>query len=352
MKHVLVVDDSAVVRVALTSIIEQQGGLTVAAAANPAIAMRKMIDHRPDVVVLDLEMPLMDGLTFLRKIMASDPLPVVICSGLAARDTELGLRALEEGAVDIITKPKLGVRDFMQEAAPLLVQVIRNAAHARVRARRRPVMDAPPKLTADAVLPSLPPAIRITTDKVIAIGASTGGTEALREILQAFPADGPAVVVVQHMPEVFTAAFAKRLDELCTIDVKEAQDGDRLIAGRALIAPGNHHLLVRRSGAQYVAEVRDGPLVARHRPSVDVLFRSVAQAAGPNGVGVILTGMGDDGAEGMLEMHRCGAATLAQDETTSVIFGMPREAIERGGVEQVVPLAGIAEAMLRAARSS
>jgi two-component system chemotaxis response regulator CheB len=351
MKHVMVVDDSAVVRMALTAILDKAPDLSVAAAADPFIAMRKMKERRPDVIVLDLEMPQMDGLTFLRQIMARDPLPVVICSGVAARDTDLGLRALEEGAVDIITKPTLGVRDFMEESAPALVQVIRNAAHARAHAPR-PRIDIAPRLTADAVLPSATPAIRLTSDKVVAIGASTGGTEALREILENVPVDGPGIVVVQHMPEVFTGAFAQRLDKLCRIEVKEAEDGDRILAGRALIAPGNKHLMVRRSGAHYVAEVRGGPQVSRHRPSVDVLFRSLAQAAGPNGVGVILTGMGDDGAEGLMEMRTCGAATIAQDEASSVIFGMPKEAIERGGVEQVVPLPRIAEAMLRAARRS
>jgi two-component system chemotaxis response regulator CheB len=318
--------------------------MTVAAAADPLIAMDKMRRCRPDVIVLDLEMPRMDGLTFLRKIMSEDPIPVVVCSGVAGRGTEAALRAVEEGAVEVIAKPKLAVREFLEESAVLLVDAVRGAAAARLRAR--PV--APARLSVDAIQP--PPSrhgLRVTSDKVVAIGASTGGTEALREILEAMPPDAPAIVIVQHMPEVFTKAFADRLNRLCRVEVKEAARGDRVAAGRALVAPGNRHTLVIRSGAHYELEVRDGPLVSRHRPSVDVLFGSVAQAAGPNAVGVILTGMGDDGADGMLQMRRAGAATIAQDEQSCVVFGMPKAAIDRGAVDAVVPLTEVPGAILR-----
>jgi len=350
--QVLVVDDSAVVRQVMTSILSPTRGITVAAAADPLIAMDKMKRIRPDVILLDLEMPRMDGLTFLRKIMAEDPIPVVVCSGLAGPGTEAGLRALEEGAVEIVTKPKLGVKGFLEESATILVDAVRAAAHARLRPRRRLPGSTSPPLGRDAVSPEAErPALRLTTDKVVAIGASTGGTEALREVLEALPPDAPGVVIVQHMPEVFTRAFADRLARTCRVEVKEAADGDRVLEGRALIAPGNRHLRLRRSGAHYTVEVADGPLVCRHRPSVDVLFRSVALAAGPNAVGVILTGMGNDGAQGLLEMRRSGAATLAQDEATCVVFGMPKEAIAAGAVDDVFPLPRIATAMLeRAAR--
>jgi len=349
MTHVLVVDDSAVVRMAITALLSSVPGMTVAAAADPLIAMNKMAAQPPDVLILDLEMPRMDGLTFLRKIMSESPIPVVICSGIADRESELGIRALEEGAVDIVTKPKMGVKDFLEESAARIVHTVRCAAQARVRLRL-PFPPPVPRLTAEAILPAPRAEITVTTDKVVAIGASTGGTEAVRTLLESMPLDCPALVVVQHMPEVFTAAFARRLDQTCRIDVKEAETGDRLIPGRALIAPGNRHTLVVRSGAQYVIEVRDGPPVSRHRPSVDVLFRSVAVAAGPNAVGAILTGMGDDGAAGLLEMRQAGAATIAQDEASCIVFGMPKEAIRRGAVEHVLPLQRIAETILWRAR--
>lgn len=342
--RVLVVDDSAVVRQALSQILGRSG-MAVSTASDPLIAMDKMRGERPDVLVLDLEMPRMDGLTFLRRIMASDdPIPVVICSGLAGPGTEAALQALEEGAVEIIAKPSLGVKGFLQESAERLAEAVRGAARARVQ---RPV-SAEKKLTADAVLPApRRPALRATSSKVVAVGASTGGTEALRELLEAMPPDAPGLAIVQHMPEVFTAAFASRLSLTCKIEVKEAAADDRLASGRALIAPGNRHLAVRRSGAHYFVELLDGPPVSRHRPSVDVLFRSVAQAAGPNAVGVILTGMGDDGAAGLLEMKQAGAHTMAQDEATSVVFGMPKEAIQRGAVDEVLPMPRIAGAILK-----
>ncbi len=335
--RVLVVDDSAVVRETMTAVLSQEG-IDVTVAADPLIAMEKMKRSRPDVILLDLEMPRMDGLTFLRKIMAEDPLPVVVCSALGGRGTEAALQAMEYGAIDVVTKPSFGVRDFIQESAVLLVDAVRGAAQARKRLRQPAIALPTDKLTADAVLGQTKKALKTTTDKVVAIAASTGGTEALRVILEHLPPGAPSMVIVQHMPELFTAAFAKRLDQTSSIEVKEAVDGDRVLDGRALIAPGNHHMLLVRSGAHYTVRVTDGPLVSRHRPSADVLFRSVAQEAGPNAVGIILTGMGDDGAEGLLEMKQAGAVTIAQDEESCVVFGMPREAIARGAVDTVASL--------------
>jgi two-component system, chemotaxis family, protein-glutamate methylesterase/glutaminase len=348
---VLVVDDSAVVRQAMTAILSQDREMVVTVAADPYIALDKMGRGRPDVILLDLELPRMDGLTFLRKIMAEDPIPVVVCSGLAARGTEVAIRALEAGAVEVLAKPQLGVSDFLHDSAATLIETIRGAAEARVK-RRAPVATVLPRHSADLVLPrraALPPAP--AADLLVAIGASTGGTEALRLLLEAMPEDAPGILIVQHMPERFTAAFAARLDKSCRIAVKEAEAGDRVLRGRALIAPGNRHLLVRRSGVHYAVELSDGPPVSRHRPSADVLFRSVAQAAGPYAVGVILTGMGDDGAAGLLEMKQADAATIAQDERTSVVWGMPKEAIVRGAVDEVLPLASITSAILKQARA-
>jgi two-component system, chemotaxis family, protein-glutamate methylesterase/glutaminase len=350
---VLVVDDSAVVRQAMTAILSQDREMVVTVAADPYIALDKMGRGRPDVILLDLELPRMDGLTFLRKIMAEDPIPVVVCSGLAARGTEAAIRALEEGAVEVLAKPQLGVRDFLHDSAATLIDTIRGAAEARVR-RRAPAPPASPRHSADIVLPpraALPSPLHPAADLIVAIGASTGGTEALRVLLEGMPEDAPGIVIVQHMPERFTAAFAARLDKSCRIEVKEAEAGDRLLRGRALIAPGNRHVLVRRGGVHYTVELSDGPPVSRHRPSVDVLFRSVAQTAGAQAVGVLLTGMGDDGAAGMLEMKRADAATIAQDERTSVVWGMPREAIVRGAVDEVLPLPSITAAILKQARA-
>jgi two-component system chemotaxis response regulator CheB len=350
--RVLVVDDSAVVRQVMTALLGRIRHLRVSVAADPIIAMDKMARERPDVIVLDLEMPRMDGLSFLRKIMAEDPIPVVVCSGLAGPGTEASMRALEEGAVEIVTKPKLGVKGFLEESAVLLVDAVCGAAEARLRPRALapPRPQGRPGLVAGSVTADRLP-LRLTTDKVVAVGASTGGTEALRQLLEAMPPTAPGIVIVQHMPEVFTRAFADRLDQTCRIEVKEAQSGDRVRGGCALIAPGNRHTRLVRSGAHYAVEVTDGPLVSRHRPSVDVLFRSVAQAAGPNAIGVIMTGMGADGADGLLEMRSAGAVTLAQDEATCVVFGMPKEAIVRGAVEEVVSLSRIPAAVLRHAAS-
>jgi two-component system chemotaxis response regulator CheB len=340
-RHVLVIDDSAVVRQAFTMLVGKQ--FTVETAPDPIIAAQKMRRRRPEVVVLDLQMPRMDGFTFLRQIMRDDPVPVVICS---AQASEVAMRALEEGAVDVILKPAAGVREFLADSAVLLADTLNAAAEARV-VRRSPLAVGRGTAATHALHGQR------RTDKgqrVIAIGASTGGPEALRAIIEALPADAPGTVIVQHMPEGFTAAFAKRLDSLARVEVKEAAHGDVVAPGRVLIAPGNRHLLLGRCGSKFYAQVTGGPLVSRHRPSVDVLFRSVAQAAGANAVGVILTGMGDDGAAGLAEMRAAGAATIAQDETSSVIFGMPKEAIAHGGASDILPLDAISGAMLRLAR--
>ncbi len=333
--RVLVVDDSAVVRQVLEAVLSQEPDLSVMVAADPLIAQQKMARCRPDVIVLDLEMPRMDGLAFLRKIMATDPIPTVICSGVAGRGTQAALRALEEGALGIVTKPKLGLRNFLYESGLVLTDMVRSAAGARIRPFHVP--DAKPS----APRKPLAQKPEFFLQRLVAIGASTGGTEALTEILTALPQDSPGILVVQHMPEVFTAAFADRLNHLSLIKVKEAEDGDPVTPGRALIAPGNRHMSVRRRGKEVYVELNDGPLISRHRPSVDVLFRSVAHAAGANGLGIILTGMGSDGAQGLLEMKKCGAETVAQDEASCVVFGMPREAIACGAVDEVLPLARI-----------
>ena len=343
----LVVDDSAAVRQTMVMLCERERDIAVRVAADPLIASKKIRECRPDVMLLDIEMPRMDGITFLHQLMAEDPIPVVICSALAGRGTETALRALEEGAVDVVAKPRIGLTDFLIESTALLMDSIRAAAVARVR-KRAPAMKVEARRSPDAVLPVARPTLARTTRKIVAIGASTGGTEALREILEKMPADAPGIVIVQHMPAVFTAAFAQRLNQTCRIEVKEAAANDAIHNGRALIAPGNRHLVVRRDGAEYRVEILDGPLVSRHRPSVDVLFRSVAQSAGANAVGVILTGMGDDGVAGLLEMRNAGAMTVAQDEASSVIFGMPREAIACGGAQSVCSLAEMDRAILGA----
>jgi two-component system chemotaxis response regulator CheB len=346
--HVLVVDDSAVVRQVMQAVLSADPGIKVSVAADPIIAFAKIERDAPDVVITDLVMPRMDGLTFLRKIMAERPLPVIVCSEIAHRRTEDAISALELGAVEVINKPKLGVRDFLHESAVMLIDVVRSAAQAKLLPG--PPLVVPPRNTADVVLTLGPtPQHQPTGDKIIAVGASTGGTEALREFLQAMPVGCPGIVIVQHMPEIFTRAFADRLNKDCSIEVKEAANGDCILPSRALIAPGNHHLLVQRSRSTYIAQVTDGPLVSRHRPSVDVLFRSVAKSVGSHAVGVIMTGMGSDGAQGLLEMRNCGAQTIAQDESSCVVFGMPREAIARDAAVAIVPLRRIAETALKMA---
>ena len=354
--RVLVVDDSATVRQALKTLLETDPGIEVIGTApDPFVAAQRIAEQVPDVITLDVEMPRMDGLTFLDKIMAQHPIPVVICSSLTEGTSATAFAALEKGAVEIITKPKLGTKQFFEESAIHICDIVKSAARARVRRVARRAVAAPraaqPKLTADAVLAKGTSRAMIeTTERIVAVGASTGGTEALRVFLEALPADAPGTVIVQHMPEKFTAQFAARLNGLCRVTVKEAADGDTVLRGQALIAPGNRHLLVKRSGARYFVEVKDGPLVSRHRPSVDVLFRSTARYAGKNAVGVIMTGMGDDGAKGMLEMKEAGAYNLAQDEESCVVFGMPAEAIKAGGVDRVLSLEQIAPEVVRLCR--
>jgi two-component system chemotaxis response regulator CheB len=351
--RVLVVDDSASVRQTLVQIIDDDPDLTViGTASDPYVAAARIEKEIPDVIILDVEMPRMDGVTFLRKIMSQRPIPVVMCSTLTEEGSETLLDAMEAGAVDVICKPRVDTKHFLTESRVRICDAIKGAAHARLGTRsaapKRRTVEA--KLTADVIMPA--PASRQamarTTERVICIGASTGGTESLREILEVLPSDSPGIVIVQHMPEKFTASFAKRLDGLCQVDVKEAADGDTVLPGRVLIAPGNRHMLLNRSGARYHVTIKDGPLVSRHRPSVDVLFRSAARYAGPNAVGIIMTGMGDDGARGLLEMKTAGAATVAQNEETCTVFGMPKEAIALGGVDKIVPLDLIPHEILRA----
>lgn len=337
--RVLIIDDSAVVRQTISEILEAERDIRViGTAADPIIAAKKLEKEVPDVIVLDIEMPRMDGLTFLKKLMQQHPIPVVICSSKAEEGSQNVLNALDYGAVEIIRKPQLGTKQFLQESRVRLVDAVKAAHLSKVK----PIVekhDVQKKLSADAVLPKASEHVRIeTTERVVAIGASTGGTEALRTVLEGLPVDAPGIVIVQHMPEHFTAAFAKRLDSLCAVNIKEAENNDTVLRGRVLIAPGNRHALLKRSGARYYVEVREGPLVCRHRPSVDVLFRSVARYAGKNAIGVIMTGMGDDGARGMLEMKESGAYTIAQDEESCVVYGMPQEAVKLKAVDTVLPL--------------
>lgn len=289
----------------------------------------------------------MDGITFLHKIMSQHPIPVVMCSTLTEKGSETALKALEYGAVEIIQKPRLGTKAFLEESRLRICDAVKAASQARV-GRIPALRTVSPKLTADVIMEKPKSQAMIqTTEKVVVVGASTGGTEALRVFLEALPPDCPGIVIVQHMPEGFTRAFARRLDGLCRITVKEAEHNDTVVRGRALIAAGNHHLLLKRSGARYFVEIKDGPLVSRHRPSVDVLFRSAARYAGKNALGVIMTGMGDDGARGMLEMKQAGAVTIAQDEASCIVFGMPNEAIKLGGVDYVRPLEAISREVLK-----
>lgn len=336
---VLIVDDSALIRSVLKEIIESHPDLKVVGAAPDPLAAREMIKAlNPDVITLDVEMPRMDGLGFLEKLMRLRPMPVVMISSLTEKGSDVTFRALELGAVDFIAKPKLDISRGLMEYSEDIAGKIRAAAKARLRkSAGAPVQQS---LSADAVLPSLSNRIA-STEKLIIVGASTGGTEAIKEFLIKLPPDCPGIAITQHMPEAFTKSFAQRLDNLCKISVKEAEHGDRILPGHAFIAPGHSHLLVKRSGANYVCELSDGPPVNRHRPSVDVLFRSAANHVGKNAIGVILTGMGKDGAQGMLEMKQAGAYTFAQDEASCVVFGMPKEAILAGGVDEVLPLQDI-----------
>jgi two-component system, chemotaxis family, protein-glutamate methylesterase/glutaminase len=338
--QVLVVDDSAVVRQVLREVLGEAPDIEVyATVSDPIFAMQKMQQQWPDVIVLDIEMPRMDGLTFLRQLMGERPTPVIICSSLAEKGAELTLQALAAGAIDIFTKPQLGVKDFLLDTKQSLWGAVRAAASARLRHASSELQSSKKELQSNPHIDLV--AMTSTTDRITVIGTSTGGTQALEAILVNLSRTCPGIAVVQHMPEKFTAAFAKRLDGLCEVEVKEAETGDRLIPGRVLIAPGGHHMEVQRSGAQYVAKVFRGPAVNRHCPSVDVLFRSAARSAGRNAVGIIMTGMGDDGARGLLEMRQAGARTIAQDEASCIVFGMPKEAINMGAAKEILSLTQI-----------
>jgi two-component system chemotaxis response regulator CheB len=330
---VMVVDDSAVVRQVISGVLSKEHSIRVTAAvADPLFAMQRMHVDWPDVIVLDLEMPRMDGITFLKKVMAERPTPIVICSSLTVKGAATTMQALAAGAVAIVAKPKAGMKSFIGDASSDLVEAVKAASNAQVR-------NLHPGAVPEAALPAM--SAQAATDRVVAIGASTGGTQALERVLCALPAASPAIVVVQHMPERFTSAFAERLDALCRVEVREARDGDAVVPGRALIAPGGMQMTLKRNGAGYCVEVRSAPPVNRHCPSVDVLFRSVAKYAGSSALGVIMTGMGGDGARGLLQMRQAGARTIAQDEATCVVFGMPKEAIKLGAVERVVPVQSI-----------
>ncbi|PLX13327.1 MAG: chemotaxis response regulator protein-glutamate methylesterase [Marinilabiliales bacterium] len=347
---VLIVDDSAVIRQTLSNIFESDRHIEVmGTASDPYMAAKKIQKEIPDVITLDVEMPRMDGITFLKKIMTQHPIPVVIISSLTAKGTETAMRALEFGAVEVISKPQMHTKEFIEESRIKLCDAVKAASIAKLRRKTPPKeIQVQPKYSADAVLPHTAARSMLkTTEKVVAVGASTGGTEAIKDFLMALPHDSPGIVIVQHMPEKFTRSFADRLNELCKITVKEAENNDSVIRGRALIAPGNFHMLLKRSGARYYVEIKEGPLVNRHRPAVDVLFRSTARYAGKNAIGIIMTGMGDDGAKGMLEMKEAGAYTIAQDEASCVVFGMPKEAIKLNAVNKTLPLENIAGEMLR-----
>lgn len=359
MIKVMIIDDSAVVRETLSQILSQEKDFEViATAGDPIIAQKKLATLEPDVIVLDIEMPRMDGITFLRQLMSTKPVPVVICSSMIETGSDNAVNALQYGAVELIQKPKMGTKHFLEESSIHICDAIKGAYLARSKVKRiahnvaepqyKPT-DVQPKLSADVMMEKPDPSHMVldTTEKVVVVGASTGGTEALRVFLEMLPANAPGMVIVQHMPENFTRSFAERLNSLCKVNVKEAENNDSVIRGRVLIAPGNKHTLLKRSGARYYVEVKDGPLVSRHRPSVDVLFRSASRYAGKNAVGVIMTGMGDDGAKGMLEMHEMGAFNIAQDEKSCVVFGMPAEAIKLNAADEVVSLEKIAEEVMR-----
>jgi two-component system chemotaxis response regulator CheB len=345
----MVIDDSAVVRQVICALLEKHADIEVIGSApDPIFALRRMESNWPDVIVLDVEMPRMDGITFLKRVMQDRPTPTVICSSLTERGAQVTIEALAAGAVSILTKPSGGVGNFLREHERELVEAIRAASQANVAKLKLPQKPSA-RLNADAILAAPGPtrSMAKTTDRIIAMGMSTGGTQALEYVLRSMPRTSAGIVVVQHMPPAFTKSFAQRLDGLSDLSIKEAAQGDRILSGGVLIAPGGRHLIVRRNGAQYVVDVVDGPLVSRHRPSVDVLFRSVAKSAGANALGVLMTGMGDDGARGLKEMHDAGAHTVAQDEATSVVFGMPREAIRLGAADDVLGLPEIPQALLR-----
>ena len=371
MINVFVIDDSAIVRETLSRVLETDAEIKViGVAADPIIAMKKLQTITPDVITLDIEMPRMDGITFLRELMKTKPIPVVICSSMAESGSHNALKALEYGAVDLIQKPNVGTKQFIEESRILICDAIKAAVAGGTKkslssslSRKlgnlsantssiKPTRSIPAaeKQSSESLseMPARQENIE-TTEKVVVVGASTGGTEALKTFLTGLPLNSPGMVIVQHMPEHFTSSFAKRLDSLCKVHVKEAANNDSVIRGTVLIAPGNRHTILKRSGSRYFVEVKEGPLVSRHRPSVDVLFSSTARYAGKNAIGVIMTGMGDDGSRGMLEMHNAGAYTIAQNEETCVVFGMPQKAIKAGAVDNTLPLDLIAEDVIRAA---
>ncbi|HJV26258.1 MAG TPA: chemotaxis response regulator protein-glutamate methylesterase [Aromatoleum sp.] len=345
---VMVIDGSAVVRQGLANVIARAPGMElIATASSPQFALNKLRRRWPDVIILDIDMPGSDCLSFLRRIMSEHPTAVIGYSSLVEHGKPVGIKALDAGAFSVIAKPRSGLKDFIVAAADDIVAEIRVAARADPR-RLKPTFSAPePKFSADAVISAMTStASQPASDKVIALGTSTGGTQALEAVLTRLPANVAGIVVVQHMPERFTALFAERLNELCAVTVREARHNDRVLPGHALIAPGGRHMVLKRCGMQYHVDVIDGPPVNRHKPSVDVLFRSVAHSAGRNALGVIMTGMGDDGACGLSDMRRAGAATIAQDEASSVVFGMPKEAIRLGAAESVLPLDRIPAALV------
>jgi len=341
---VMIVDDSAVIRQVMTKIIDSDPSLVLSSAvADPIFAMKRLERNHPDVIVLDVEMPRMDGITFLKKIMSENPIPVVMCSTLTLTGSDTTMQAMAAGAIGFINKPKMSVKGYLEEESMMVIDTIKGAAKANLKKLKLPPIRPripTSKLNADSVIPASVSnlAMAETSQKIISIGTSTGGTQALEYILSILPRTAPGIIVVQHMPEKFTAQFARRLNEISEVTIKEAEHNDRVLPGHVLIAPGGKHMILKRMGAQYCVGIKDGPLVNRHRPSVDVLFRSVAQAAGKNALGVIMTGMGDDGALGMKEMHDAGSRTIAQDEDTCIVYGMPKEAIKHGGVDDIVPL--------------
>ncbi len=354
--RVLVVDDSAVVRQSLSSILESDAEIEVmGTAADPIIAVKKITKEIPDVITLDIEMPRMDGLTFLRKIMSQHPIPVVIISSLTTEGTEVALKALEYGAAEIIGKPAMNAAKFINESKILICDAVKAAAQSKLSRKKintqvRPVahLEVKPRYSADVILEKASVSSRITaTEKIIVLGASTGGTEAIRTLLKALPAKMPGIAIVQHMPEGFTRSFANSLNNISALEVKEAENGDKLYQGRVLIAPGNHHMLLKRVGKEYFVEVKDGPLVNRHRPSVDVLFRSASRYAGKNALGILLTGMGNDGAKGLLELKDSEADTIAQNEQSCVVYGMPKEAAKLGAANHILGIDDIAPFLVR-----
>lgn len=345
---VLIVDDSALVRQTMLSILSEKNGFESIVAYNAILAQKKIEQRRPDVIVLDIEMPHMDGITYLKKIMSEDPIPVVICSALTSDGSKKALEALDAGAIEVINKPQIGTKKFLEESSTLLIDSVKAAFNAQVKIRKKTSsIKVAPKLNADVMLAIGKPTLAVDGQQVIVVGASTGGTQALEEFLKVLPENLPPICIVQHMPENFTKAFANRLNSISKVTISEAENGDILKKGMALIAPGNFHMLLKRRGKGYYVEVKEGPLVSRHRPSVDVLFRSAARFAANNVIGVIMTGMGDDGAQGMLEMKNSGAITIAQNEQSCIVYGMPKEAVKRNCVDHIVALDQIAPLVIK-----